>query len=149
MIASTNAIFTAFWGIRGVTLIYWLPQGASFNRAYFDEHILQVTASELHKGEEKKDCPSPLVQMDNARPHGSKRNLGRIEEAHLKCVTYLPFSWKIAQSDFFLFIWLKGKLSSRQVRGINGLFEIIDGILSTLTPGTIARAFGNSIERLT
>jgi hypothetical protein len=75
-----------FWGIRAVTLVDWLPQGAYFNGTYFDEHILQVIASELHMGEEKKHCPWPLVHMDNVRSHTSKRNLTRMEELRLKRV---------------------------------------------------------------
>jgi hypothetical protein len=90
-----------------------LPQGASFNEAYFDEHILQVTASELHAEEEKKHCPWSLVHMDNARSHTSKRNLARIEELRFKRIPYPHFSPDIAPSDFFLFGRLKAELSSR------------------------------------
>jgi hypothetical protein len=36
-----------------MTLVDWLSQGVSFNGVYFNEHILQVMASELHAGEEK------------------------------------------------------------------------------------------------
>jgi hypothetical protein len=85
-IASTKAMLIVFWGIRGVTLLDWLSQGASFNGAYFDEHILQVMASELHAGEEKKHCLWSLVHMDNARLHTSKRNLARMEELRFKHV---------------------------------------------------------------
>jgi hypothetical protein len=46
-------MLTVFWGIRGVTLVDWLSQGASLTGTYFDEHILQVMASELHAGGEK------------------------------------------------------------------------------------------------
>jgi hypothetical protein len=72
-----------------------------------------------------------------------------MEELRFKPVTYPYFSPDIALSDLFLFGWLKGELSSRQVSEFNGLFEIVDKILSTLTPGTIARVFENWIERLT
>jgi hypothetical protein len=72
-----------------------------------------------------------------------------MEELRLKRVLHPPFSPDIAPSDFFLFGWLTDELSSRQVSEINGLFEIVDAILSTLTPDTIARVFGNWIERLT
>jgi histone-lysine N-methyltransferase SETMAR len=90
-----------FWEIRGLRLINWLPHGASFNGAYFDENILQPMASELHAGEKKKHCPWPLLPMDNARPHTSKRNLARMEELRLKRVAYPLFSPDIAPSDFF------------------------------------------------
>jgi hypothetical protein len=106
-------MLTVFWGIRGVRLINWLPHGASFNGAYFNENILQPMASEFHAREEKKHCLWPLVHMDNARPYMSKRNLGRIEELRFKRVTHPPFGPEIAPSDFFLFGWLKGELSSR------------------------------------
>jgi histone-lysine N-methyltransferase SETMAR len=145
----TKATLTVFWEIRGMTLVDWLPQGASLNRAYFDEHILQVMHSELHTGEEKKHCPWPMVHMQNARPHTSMRNSARMQELRLKRVSYPPFSPDIATSDFVLFRWLKGELCSRQVREINGLFEIVDEILSTLISDPIARVFWNRIERLT
>jgi hypothetical protein len=147
-IASTKAILTVFWEIRGVTLGDWLPQGASFNGAYFDEHILQVMTSELHPGKEKKHRPWPLIHTDNARPQMSKRNLAPMEELRLKRVPHPPFSTYVAPSDFFLFGWLKDDLSSRQVSEISRLFEIVDEILSTFIPDTIARVFGNWIERL-
>jgi hypothetical protein len=103
-IASTKAKLTVFLGIRGVILVDWLPQGASLNRACFDEHILHVMASELHAREEKKHCPWPLVHMDNARPHTSKWNLARMEELPLKCVPHPLFSLDIAPSCFSLWI---------------------------------------------
>jgi hypothetical protein len=111
-IASTKVMLTVFWGIRGVRPINWLPHGASFNGAYFDENILQPMASELHAGEEKKHCLWPLVHMDNARPHTSKPNLARMEELRFKRVLHLSFSLDITLSDFLLFGWLKGELSS-------------------------------------
>jgi histone-lysine N-methyltransferase SETMAR len=121
--ASTKAILTVFWGIRGVTLVDRSPQGASLNGADFDEHILQVIASELHAGEEKKHCPWPLVWTDNARPHTSEWNLARMEELRLKSVHHPPFSPDVASSDFFLFGWRKDGLSSRQVSEIHGLLR--------------------------
>jgi hypothetical protein len=84
-----------------VGLINWLPHGASFNEAYFDENILQPMASELHTGEKKKHCPWPLLHMDNTRPHTSKQNLARTEALRLKRVAHPPFSFNIALSDFF------------------------------------------------
>jgi hypothetical protein len=72
-----------------------------------------------------------------------------MEELRLKRVPHPPFGRDITPSDFFLFGWLKDELSSRQVSEFNGLFEIIDEILSTLISDTLARVFGNWIERLT
>jgi histone-lysine N-methyltransferase SETMAR len=148
-IASTKAMLTVFWGIRGLRLINWLPHRASFNGAYFDENILQPMASECHAGEEKKHCPWSLLHLDNARSHMSKRNLARMKELRLKRLLHPPFSHDITPSDFFLFGWLKSELSSRLVSEIIWLFEIINEILSTLTPDTIAKVFKNWIERLT
>jgi hypothetical protein len=66
-----------------------------------------------------------------------------MEELRIKRLPHPHFGLDIAPSDFFLFGWLKGELSSQQVSEINWLFEIVDEILSTLTPETIARVFGN------
>jgi hypothetical protein len=71
-----------------------------------------------------------------------------MEELRPKRVAHPPFSHEITPSDFFLFGWLKDELSSRPISEINGLFEIVEDILSTLTPDTIARVFANWIERL-
>jgi hypothetical protein len=71
-----------------------------------------------------------------------------MEELGIKGVVHPPFGLDIAPSDFFLFGWLKGELSSRPVSEINGLFEIVEEILSIFTPDTIARVFANWIERL-
>jgi hypothetical protein len=66
-----------------------------------------------------------------------------MDELGFKCVPHPHFNLDIAPSDFFLFGWLKGELSSRQVSEFNGIFEMVDEILSTLTSDTIARVFGN------
>jgi hypothetical protein len=147
MIASTKAMLPVFWGSRCVTLGDWLPQGASFNGAYFDEHILQMMASELHAGEEKKHCPWLFVHMDDARIRVLNRNLARTEELRLKRVPHPPFSPDIAPSDFFLFGWLKGEPSSWQASDINEVFDIVENS-GRPTSGTIARVFRNWIERL-
>jgi hypothetical protein len=131
-----------FWGNRCVTLVDWLSQGASFNAAYFNEHILQMMASELHAGEEQKHCPSPLVHMDDARIRAPKRNLARMEELLLKCIPHPPFSPDIAPSDFFLFGWLKSEPSSQQASDINEVFDIVENS-ERATSDTIARVFRN------
>jgi hypothetical protein len=71
-----------------------------------------------------------------------------MEELRPKRVAHPPFSHEITPSDFFLFGWLKGELSSRPDSEINGLFEIVEEILITRTSDTIARVFANWIERL-
>jgi hypothetical protein len=126
----------------------WLPQNASFNGEYFNENILQRIAAELNGGGKKKHRPGTLLHMDNAKSRRPKRNLARMEELHLKRTAHPPFSPDVAPSDFFLFGWLKGELSSRSVGDINELFELVDEILSTLATDTITRVFANWIERL-
>jgi hypothetical protein len=111
-IASTKTMLAVFWGIRGVRPVNWLPLDASFNKAHSNQHILQVMASELHAGEETKHYPWPLLHMNNARPHRSKRNFARMEELRLKRVLHPSSSLDILPSKFFLFGWLKGELSS-------------------------------------
>jgi hypothetical protein len=71
-----------------------------------------------------------------------------MEELRFKRFAHPPFSLDITASDFFPFVWLKGEFSSRWVSEINGLFEIVEEILSTLRPERIARGFANWIERL-
>jgi hypothetical protein len=71
-----------------------------------------------------------------------------MEESRLKCVSHPPLSLDIVPSDLFPFGWLKSEFSSRLVSEIHGLFEIVEEILNTLTPGTIARIFADWIERL-
>jgi hypothetical protein len=139
------------WGVlgnSGITLVDLLPQNASFNGEYFNENILRRIAAELNGGRKKKHRPWTLPHMDNAKPHMSKRNLARMEELHLKRTAHPTFSPDMASLDFFLFGWLKGELSSRSVRDISELFELVDEILSTLTMDTIPRVFANWIERL-
>jgi histone-lysine N-methyltransferase SETMAR len=135
-------------GNSGITLVDWLPQSASFSGEYFNENILQRIAAELNGGGKKKHSPWTLLHMDKAKPHTSKRNLARMEELHLKRTPHPLFSPDIAPSDFFLFAWLKGELSSRSVGDISELFKLVDEILSTLTTDTIAWIFANWIERL-
>jgi histone-lysine N-methyltransferase SETMAR len=111
-IASTKAMLTLFWRIRGVRLRNWLPHRASFNEAYFNENVLQPMASELHAGEKKKHCPWPLLHLDNARSHTFERNLARMEELCLRRVAHPYFSPDIAPSDFFLWLTQRRTLFS-------------------------------------
>jgi hypothetical protein len=71
-----------------------------------------------------------------------------MEELRFKRFAHPPVSLDITASDFFPFRWLKGELSSRPISEVNGFFEIVEEILSTLTPDTIARVFATWIERL-
>jgi hypothetical protein len=66
-----------------------------------------------------------------------------MEQLRFKRVPSTPFSHDVASSNFFLFGWLKGELSSRQVSEIDEIFENVGGVQSTLTPDTIARVFRN------
>jgi hypothetical protein len=61
-----------FWDIRSMILINLLPQGASFNGAYFNEKILQSMIAEFQGEKKAKHCPWTLIHMDNAKPHMSK-----------------------------------------------------------------------------
>jgi hypothetical protein len=71
-----------------------------------------------------------------------------MEEVSFKWKAHPPFSPDVTSSDLFLFDWLGGELSSWHISEIDGLFKAVGGILGSLIPETIARAFRNWIERL-
>jgi hypothetical protein len=81
----------------------WLPQGALFNSAYFNQEISRPLAAELQGESGPKSRPRTLLHMDSTKPHTSKANLAIMEALHFKRTAQSLSSPAMGLSDFFLF----------------------------------------------
>jgi hypothetical protein len=70
--------------------------------------------------------------MDNARPHSSGRAQRYIEASRAEHPRHLTSSPDLAPSNFFLFLYNKGKLSDENCESredlLNAIIEIFTGI---------------------
>jgi hypothetical protein len=44
---SSKAMITMFWGIRGMMLVNWLPQGTFSNGIYFNQEIFLLLTAKI------------------------------------------------------------------------------------------------------
>jgi hypothetical protein len=86
--------------------------------------------------------------VDNARPHNSKRSTEYLRTAQIKRIPQPSYSPDIAPCDFFLFGYLKEKLTEYDIPDREGLKLAITHIFSEIGQETLITVFETWIKQL-
>ena len=125
------------FGIQMVLLLLKvLLENEKFNAQYFIKDILK-DLSEKTKELQERSHRKVTLHYDNARPHTARKVTRFLEENHMKKAPHPPYSPDIAQSDFFLFGYLKGKLQGEYFDSVHELLERVTEIWNDLSQKTL------------
>ncbi|UYV81674.1 hypothetical protein LAZ67_20001933, partial [Cordylochernes scorpioides] len=111
-ISAGKVMAIVFWDCKGVLLVDYLPPNITVNAARYCEVLTKLRAAIKRKS----PCllsRKVLLAHDNARPHAARTTQTLLEDFKWEIFTHLPYSPKLAPSDFHLFPALKLHLGGK------------------------------------
>jgi hypothetical protein len=146
-IQSPKLMVTIVWNPNGFHVVDALPKAGKFNAHYYTGNIIYAIL--IWRQAEGGTRPSKLwVHADNARPHTAKVSADFMATSGMKRAPHPPYSPDLAPSDFFLFGYVKGKLTGYRAGSAAELLLRINEILAEITQETLNAVFHEWIQRL-
>ena len=140
-------MITIIWGVHGIYLIDVLPEGTSFDSAYFIENIITPLSKMKHQIWHESNKRKIWLHLDNCKVHNSKISFQKTEAAGFKRTPHPPYSPDIAPSDFFLFGYTKFRLHGCKFDDESDLVEKIYEILHHISLEKRKEVFEAWIDR--
>lgn len=131
-ISYEKIMITVIWGVHGTYIIDDLPEGEHFNSNYFVENILLPLQAQNNKIWPSRGNHKIWLHLDNCKIHNSIHTQTEISKTVFKRAPHPPYSPDIAPSDFFLFGYVKEKLSGKCYHEREDLFEEICSIIASI-----------------
>lgn len=143
----TKIMVTFIWGVHGIFLIDFLPEGESYNSSYFIENVLIPIHSK--RSEMWRDSKRRLIwlHLDNSKIHNSEASMKKTIEFKFKRAPQPAYSPDISPTDFFMWGYIKDKLKGKIFKDIDALYEAIAEIANGISMELKKEVFNNWIER--
>ena len=125
-------MITVIWGVWGTYIVDELPEREHLNSKYFVEHILWPLKEQKDQIWPRRGKHKIWLHLDNCRVHNSKFTQNAIEKSGFKRPPHPAYSPDIAPSDFFLFGYVKGKLTGRTFKKRSELYGAIFSIIQNI-----------------
>ena len=119
--SSKKVMISIFWNFGNLVMIRILPEDSTYNTDYVLNSLipdLDVVALSVRPS---RGLKSYWLHWDNARPHCSKRTSDCVKSKFKGSLVHPPYSPDLAQSDFFLFGFLKKELEGKVIEDENQL----------------------------
>jgi hypothetical protein len=89
-----------------------------------------------------------MIHLDNASPHNSRRCQECLEAHRVTRLQHPPYSPDLSPSDFFLFGYLKERLTDFDRKSLEDLKYAITSLFNETNKETLVAIFLSWIERL-
>jgi hypothetical protein len=129
---------TIAWNPFRFPLIVALPKRRTFNPEYYRDNILAV----LTQLQSEDDGRKLVVHADNAKCQTF------CEKTGLRLTPHPSYSPDLAQSDFFLFGYVKERLKGMVFPSYDALLDAIGEMVTGVESETSTAMFGHWMERL-
>jgi hypothetical protein len=103
-INADKRMLIAFWGIKGIVHVFWMPKDVRINEVFFRNKILIPISQKHQTNVSGGPKPWTRVHMDNAKVQATKVVSGAMPDLRLKRTRQAPYSRGICPSDFFLLV---------------------------------------------
>jgi transposase len=143
-----KCLISILWSINGIHSLLDVPKGTTYNTAFFCEQVLPSLVGNITSHSRRKTLQNFLIHLDNARPHNSGLSRECLEATKAKRMPHPAYSPDLAPSDFFLFGYVKGKLTDYQCETRDELKAAISEIFGGIGKETLHRVFLEWMKRL-
>jgi hypothetical protein len=134
-------MLTVTWNKEEFHVTEMLPKGAKFNADYFCNCILPSLVPDDGCGSWNGNGRKMVIRTDTVRPYMALRTLAFMAENSMKPDHHPPYSLVLAPCDFYLFDYVKGRLTDRQFESHEDLFEAIGDILRAIPREKLIEVF--------
>jgi histone-lysine N-methyltransferase SETMAR len=143
-----KTIVTMFFNGTGLHMCDILPHNEKMNAEYFAEHIMPSFVSICYPTGRSCQQRKAVLYFDKPPIHNSKVVTDKFDEQNLKRLPHPAYSPDLFPCDFFLFGFLKQKLTDKQYTPLEGRFAEVTTIVSENASDLISRVFATWQERV-
>jgi transposase len=140
-------MITFFWNSSGLYVHRFLESGKSVNSTYFIEYVLgdieHLPVLQTAIGQKKKS----VLHMDNSPIHESCAVTQKVASLPLALAPHRLYSPELAQSDFFLFGYLKEKIPGIDFESPHALIDWIQLICQASPRHALDKVFESWLRR--
>lgn len=133
-------MISVFFNGTGQYFTDWLPEGETMDSPYYVNEVLTPIANRCHPRGRQRPRHLVTLHFDNAPIHNTQLVADYLEDRKLKRMSHPPYSPDLAPCDFFLFGYLKGKLSGQSFETLSELSSAVGELL-----GQISREIWSSV----
>jgi histone-lysine N-methyltransferase SETMAR len=141
-----KTMFTIFFRTSGVVHISHLKPGETINHQTYLKDSIRPLVRILN--EQRPQCGTKNLKFhhDNARPHTHSSVIAYLERQNFTIMDHPPYSPDLAPSDFWLFNYIKQRLSDHT--SVESLNREITEIVSSIPEKEYRKTFDKWLERM-
>ena len=125
-----KTMFCIFFKTTGPVIVRHFEQGVTINNKTFKSNCLYPLVNALNKQRPTSGTKNIKIHYDNARPHIHFSVKKYIKSKQLIIMDHSPYSPDLAPSDFWLFDYIKERLTSNP--DAKSLMKQITGIVNSI-----------------
>jgi hypothetical protein len=111
-IRTNKCLISVLWSVTGIHHLIDVPPGMKYSSSFFCDVVMPGLIQNMTSSNRRKMLKLFFIHLDNARPHNSKQSQECIQASKAKRLPHPVSSPDLAPSDFFLFSYLKEKLTA-------------------------------------
>jgi histone-lysine N-methyltransferase SETMAR len=141
-------MLTVFFNGNGKFAMDLMEEGRTMNSEYFCETVLPGVAVAAYGEGRRPHARKAVVHFDNAPIHNTKNAKRKVASLGMRRMDHPPYSPDLAPCDFFLFGYIKGKLSGASFSTTDELANAIREVILGIPGDMILRVFQEWMARL-
>jgi hypothetical protein len=141
-------IVTIFWNTFGIHVLAALSEKTSFDAEYFVDYVLTLITKlpVMHTAASQKQ--KLVIHMDNLPIHKSKAAIRKFASMLVKLAPHPSYSPDLAPSNFFLFGYIKQKITGQEFVSPDDLFEAMREEFDRLSKSVLENVFDEWLIRI-
>jgi hypothetical protein len=123
-----KCLLSIVWSVNGIYSLLDVPKGTVYNTVFYIDAIMPILIENARSRTRMKMLNAWLTHMDSAHLDNSRRAQRGIKASRAEHLPHRAYSSDLAPSDFFLFGYIKGKLSDHNCESREALWSAITEI---------------------
>jgi histone-lysine N-methyltransferase SETMAR len=143
-----KCLISILWSPAGIHSLLAVPKGTTYNSLFFCAQVVPDLVLNITSNSRRKTLKGLTLHIDNARPHNSKVSVNTLARTKAKRFPHPPYSPDLAPSDFFLFGYIKEKMSGVSSISEQDVIDRIKGIFNEIPKEVLISVYIEWIHRL-
>ena len=136
-----KAMMIAFFDIRGVIYIDWVPEGQTVNKVYYKNVLTTLRERVRRRRPDMSKNASWILHHDNAPAHNALSVKRYLEKNNIPVMEHPPYSPDLAPCDFFLFRKIKTAIKGTRFVSADAVKAKATHLLNSLTQDDLQHCY--------
>jgi hypothetical protein len=142
-----KCLISVLWSVTEIHHLIDVRPGMKYNSSFFCDVVMPGLIQNMTSSSRRKTLKLFFIHLDNARPHNSKQSQECIQASKAKRLLHPVYRPDFAPSYFFLFGYLREKLTAFYCTTRDELKSAIITIFNEIDRETLLAVFNPWLER--